>query len=80
MAYDISLERFPGEVASYRRRTLGKRRFLRRLFDAFIASRQRHADREIARYLEVRRDRASKDAYGLIGTHDSPVVKNLFIK
>lgn len=56
MAYDIPLERFPGEVASYRRRVLRKRRFLRRLYDAFIASRQDKADREIARYLEARGD------------------------
>jgi hypothetical protein len=56
MAYDIPLERFPGEVASYRRRVLRKRGLLRRFFDAIIASRQRHADREIARYLEARGD------------------------
>jgi hypothetical protein len=62
MAYDISLERFPGEVASYRRRVLRKRRLLRRLFDAFVASRQRKAAREVARFLEARRDRLSGDA------------------
>ena len=59
MAYDIPLERFPGEAASYRRRVLKRRRFLWRLYDAFIASRQRKADREVARFLEARRDRLS---------------------
>jgi len=56
MAYDIPLERFPGQVASYRRRVLRKRRLLRRFFDAIMASQQRRADREIARYLEARGD------------------------
>ena len=59
MAYDIPLERFPGEAASYRRRVLSKRRFLRRLYDAFMASRQRKADDEVARVLERHRARSS---------------------
>src|SRR5262245_22849697 len=59
MAYDIPLERFPGEVASYRRRVLRKRRFLRRLYHAFMASRQRKADSEVGRFLQAHRTRLS---------------------
>ena len=51
MAYDISLDRFPGELVSTQRTARPKRSLFRRWYDAFIAGRQRRADREIARYI-----------------------------
>lgn len=53
MAYDISLDRFPGELVSTRRTARPKRSLFRRWYDAFMAAQQRRADREIARYIEA---------------------------
>ncbi len=49
MAYDISLDRFPGELASTRPTARPRGSLFRRWLDAVMAARQRRADREIAR-------------------------------
>ena len=51
MAYDISLDRFPGELVSTRPTTRPERSLFRRWLDAYMAAQQRRADREIARYI-----------------------------
>jgi hypothetical protein len=51
MAYDISLDRFPGELVSTRPTARPKGTLFRRWLDAFMAAQQRRADREIARYI-----------------------------
>ncbi len=53
MAYDISLDRFPGELVSTRPTARPERSLFRRWLDAYMAAQQRRADREIARYIEA---------------------------
>ena len=49
MAYEVSFDRIPHECVSSHRKS--PRSLLRRLVDAVLASQQRRADREIARYV-----------------------------
>jgi hypothetical protein len=51
MAYDISLDRFPGELVSIRPRARVKGSLFHRWRDAFMVAQQRRADRDIARYI-----------------------------
>jgi hypothetical protein len=51
MAYDISLDRVPRDSVSSHRPARPQHGVLRRWLDAIMASRQRQADREIARYI-----------------------------
>src|SRR5215204_1451906 len=51
MAYDISLDRFPGELVFSQHTARPRRRLFRRFLAAFMAAQQRRADREIARYI-----------------------------
>ena len=54
MAYDACLDRVPRESVFPGQPSRPKRSVLRRWFDAFMASQQRRADRQIARYLATR--------------------------
>jgi hypothetical protein len=51
MAYDISLDRFPGDLVSPQAQARPKRSLFRRIVAALVAAQQRRADREIARYI-----------------------------
>ena len=51
MAYDVCLDRIPHDSISSHQTTGSKRGVLRRWLDAIMASQQRRADREIARYI-----------------------------
>ena len=51
MAYGISFDRAPPDSVHSRQATRPKRGLLRRWLDAMMASQQRRADREIARYI-----------------------------
>jgi hypothetical protein len=51
MAYDVCLDRVPHDSVSLHQKTGSKRSVLRRWLDAVMASQQRRADREIARYV-----------------------------
>ena len=53
MAYDVSIDRVPGDAVAAQQPAAKKHRLLRRLFVGMLMSRQRRADMEIARYLET---------------------------
>jgi hypothetical protein len=52
MAYDISLDRVPRDIVPPKRVAPSSRRFIRRFIAAFLSSRLRRADCDIARYIE----------------------------
>ena len=52
MAYVDSLDRAPRVSNRSPEKSAPTRSVLRRWYDAFVAAQQRHAEREIARYLE----------------------------